>query len=50
MTEELHRRAAGARAKTIEVLAEAKAIREAAHRMLAEARRVRDLPRPKRNR
>jgi hypothetical protein len=47
MIDELRNRAAEARAKAAEAIAEAKAIREANQRLLDEARRVRSIPRPK---
>jgi hypothetical protein len=48
MTDELRERAAEARAKAAEAIAQAKAIREANERLIEEARRLRDIPGPKR--
>lgn len=48
MTDELGDRAAEARAKAAELLAEAKAIRDVNRRLIAAARRLREISRPKR--
>jgi hypothetical protein len=45
MSQELRERAAEARAKIAETLAQAKAIREANLRLIEDARRVRNMPR-----
>jgi hypothetical protein len=49
MIDKLRVRVAETRAKMAEAVAEAKAIREANERLIEDARRVRDIPRPERH-